>query len=100
MIQGVVRRALVICPLSIMDSVWRDDIMTFAPHRTVEVAHGTPEKRRQVIEEGSDYVVINYDGVEIVSDAIAKGNFDLIIVDEATHYKNSNCYSKVLWFVS
>ena len=89
MIQRVVRRALIICPLSIMDSVWRDDIMTFAPHRTVEVAHGTPEKRRQIIEEGSDYVVINYDGVEIVSDAIAKGNFDLIIVDEATHYKNS-----------
>ena len=89
MIQRVVRRALIICPLSIMDSVWRDDIMTFAHHRTVEVAHGTPEKRRQIIEEGSDYVVINYDGVEIVSDAIAKGNFDLIIVDEATHYKNS-----------
>ena len=70
MIQGVVRRALIICPLSIMDSVWRDDIMTFAPHRTVEVAHGTPEKRRQVIEEGSDYVVINYDGVELESNAI------------------------------
>jgi len=89
MIQKVVRRALIICPLSIMDSVWRDDIMTFAPHRTVEVAHGTPEKRKQIIEEGSDYVVINYDGVEIVSDVIAKGGFDLIIVDEATHYKNS-----------
>jgi SNF2 family DNA or RNA helicase len=32
---------------------------------------------------------INYDGVEIVSDVIAKGGFDLIIVDEATHYKNA-----------
>ena len=34
------------------------------------------------------YVIINYDGVEIVSDAVANGGFDLIIVDEATHYKN------------
>ena len=83
-----------------MDSVWRDDIMTFAPHRTVEVAHGTPEKRKQIIEEGSDYVVINYDGVEIVSDTIAKGGFDLIIVDEATHYKNSRTTIKTRRTVS
>ena len=34
-------------------------------------------------------MIINYDGVEIVSDAIANGGFDLIIVDEATHYKNA-----------
>lgn len=33
-------------------------------------------------------MVINYDGVEIVRDVIANGGFDLIIVDEATHYKN------------
>ena len=85
---GAVNRVLVICPLSIMDSVWRDDLMTFAPHRTVEVAHGTPDKRKKIIEEGSDFVVINYDGVEIVSDTILKGGFDLIIIDEATHYKN------------
>ena len=34
-------------------------------------------------------MIINYDGVEIVSEAIANGDFDLIIVDEATHYKNA-----------
>jgi len=36
----------------------------------------------------ADFVIINYDGVEIVADAIANGGFDLIIIDEATHYKN------------
>jgi hypothetical protein len=34
-------------------------------------------------------VIINYDGVEIVKEDIANGGFDLIIVDEATHYKNA-----------
>jgi len=87
--QKRINRILIICPLSIMDSVWRDDLMTFAPHRTVEVAYGSPDKRRKIIEEGSEYVVINYDGVEIVLDTIKKGGFDLIIVDEATHYKNA-----------
>lgn len=86
--QGVINRALVICPLSIMDSAWRADLFTFAMHRTVDIAYGTPVKRRKVIERGSDFVVINYDGIEIVADEIAKGGFDLIIVDEATHYKN------------
>ncbi|MDA7809732.1 DEAD/DEAH box helicase, partial [bacterium] len=87
--QGKVNRVLVICPLSIMDSAWRNDLFDFAPHRTVAVAHGEAKKRKSIIEQNTDYVVINYDGVEIVSDAIKKGGFDLIIVDEATHYKNA-----------
>jgi SNF2 family DNA or RNA helicase len=87
--QGRVRRALVICPLSIMDSAWRNDLFTFAMHRTVDVAHGASKKRREIIEGDAEFVIINYDGVEIVVDAIANGGFDLIIVDEATHYKNA-----------
>ena len=86
--QGRVNRVLVICPLSIMDSAWRDDLFKFAMHRTVDVAYGSANKRREIIKGGADYVVINYDGVEIVEDAVINGGFDLIIVDEATHYKN------------
>jgi SNF2 family DNA or RNA helicase len=87
--QGKIKRALVICPLSIMDSAWRDDFFTFAPHRSVDVAYGESKKRKEIIRQGADFVVINYDGVEIVYDEIAKGGFDLVIIDEATHYKNA-----------
>ena len=86
--QGKINRVLVICPLSIMDSAWRADLFTFAMHRTVDVAHGTKEKRRKIIEGGADFVIINYDGVEVVQDVISAGGFDCIIIDEATHYKN------------
>ena len=86
---GLIKRVLIICPLSIMDSAWRADLFTFAMHRTVDIAHGPRAKREDIIRGSSDYVVINYDGVEIVRDAIAESNFDLIIVDEATHYKNT-----------
>lgn len=88
MTQGKVRRVLVICPLSIMDSAWRNDLFSFAMHRTVDVAYGGKEKRKKIINSGAEFVIINYDGVEIVKDEIAKGGFDLFIVDEATHYKN------------
>jgi len=87
--QGKVRRALVICPLSIMDSAWRADLFEVAMHRTVSVAHGDAKKRKQIINTGAEFVVINFDGVEIVEEEIRNGKFDLIIVDEATHYKNS-----------
>ena len=86
--QRKIKRVLVICPLSIMDSAWRDDLFTFAPHRKVDVAYGSAKKRKTIIEQGAEFVIINYDGIEVVYDAVAKGGFDLIIVDEATHYKN------------
>ena len=85
---GLIKRVLVIYPLSIMDSAWREDLFSFAMHRKVDVAYGSAKKRREIIAGDADFVIINYDGVEIVQDAVAEGGFDLIIVDEATHYKN------------
>jgi len=84
-----IRRVLVICPVSIMDVAWKGDLFSFAMHRTVSIAHGTPVKRKKIMAEGAEFVIINYDGVAIVKDEIIKGGFDLIIVDEATSYKNA-----------
>ena len=86
---GKVRRVLVICPLSIMDSAWRADLFKFAMHRTVDIAYGSREKRNRVIASEAEFVIINYDGVEIVQEAIANGGFDLIVIDEANAYKNA-----------
>jgi len=85
---GVIRRVLVVCPLSIMDSAWRADLFTFAMHRKVDIAYGSQIKRQRVVESDAEYVVINYAGLEIIEKEIAEGKFDLIIVDEANHYKN------------
>jgi SNF2 family DNA or RNA helicase len=87
--KGLVKRVLVVCPLSIMESAWRADLFKFAMHRSVDIAHGSREKRNKVIESGADFVVINYAGIEIVSAAIDKGGFDLFIIDEYNHYKNA-----------
>jgi len=86
--KGIINRVLVICPLSIMDSAWRADLFSFAMHRTVSVAHGAREKRVRLINEGSDFVIINFDGVGIVSKEVAEGGFDLIIADECSAYKS------------
>lgn len=86
--RGLVRRVLVVCPMSIMDSAWRNDLFSFAMHRKVDIAYGSAKKRKEIIESDAEFVIINYDGVQIVEKEIANGGFDLIIVDEATHYKN------------
>lgn len=86
--EGYIKRVLIVCPLSIMQAAWEADLFKFAIHRTVGIAHGNREKRRKVISANYDYVVINYDGVDIVEADIAAGKFDLIIIDEANSYKS------------
>ena len=86
---GLVKRVLVICPLSIMKSAWQQDLFKFAIHRTVSVAYGAARKRKEIVDIGSEFVVINFDGVNIVKKEIMAGGFDLIVVDEASAYKNA-----------
>ena len=85
---GFIRRVLVVCPLSIMQSAWQDDLFKFAMHRSCDVAHGIPEKRKKVVNGHAEFVIINFDGVEIIADEIDKNDFDLIVIDEANAYKS------------
>jgi SNF2 family DNA or RNA helicase len=87
--RGLIKRVLVVCPLSIMKSAWQGDLFKFAIHRTVAIAYGSAAKRKEIINNGSEFVIINFDGVGIVKKEIIAGGFDLIVVDEASAYKNA-----------
>jgi SNF2 family DNA or RNA helicase len=87
---GLVKRVLVICPLSIMKSAWQQDLFKFAIHRTVSVAYGAAKKRKEIVNAGNEFVIINFDGVGIVKKEIIDGGFDLVVVDEASAYKNNH----------
>ena len=86
----IIRRVLVIAPLSILQSAWQSELFKLVMHRSVGIAHGQPAKRKDIIRGDYDFVIINYDGVDIVSKEIAEGGFDLIIVDEANAYKSTS----------
>jgi SNF2 family DNA or RNA helicase len=86
---GLIKRVLVICPLSIMKSAWQADLFKFAMHRRCDVAYGQPKKRKEIIAQGAEFVIINFDGVEIVKNEVLASDFDLIVVDEASAYKNA-----------
>jgi len=86
--RGEVRRCLIICPLSIMHSAWMGDINNSVIHRSAVVAHHAKATRRiEMIQGDYEFVIINYDGLNLVADEIVNdGRFDMVIVDEANAY--------------
>jgi len=88
--QGIIKKVLVICPLSIMYSAWQADIMKTAIHRTCGVAYGSSSKRKKALDENFDFTIINYDGTTVILEELKQAKFDLIIVDEANAYKTSS----------
>lgn len=88
MARGEVRRVLIVCPLSIMQSAWMGDLNRSVIHRSAVIAHHAQASRRiEMIQGDYEIVIINYDGLNLVANEIkADGRFDLIIVDEANAY--------------
>jgi SNF2 family DNA or RNA helicase len=91
MSRGLVRRCLILCPLSIMHSAWMSDLNNSIIHRSAIVAHHTQAaKRIEMIQSDYEFVICNYEGLNLIADEINNdGRFDLIIVDEANAYKTA-----------
>lgn len=88
MTKGLVKRVLVVCPVSIMDTAWRADLFRTVMHRTVGIASGDKQRRLKIVNGDYEFVIINYDGVKVVREELAAGGFDLVICDEASSLKN------------
>jgi SNF2 family DNA or RNA helicase len=86
---GKVRRVLILCPLSIMQSAWLGDLSNSIIHRSAIVAHHTQASRRiEMVQQDYEFVITNYDGLNLIANEINNdGRFDLVIVDEANAYK-------------
>lgn len=80
--RNVIKRVLVICPLSIMDTAWRADLFRTVMHRSVAIATGSKRQREAVIQGDAEFVIINFDGVKVCTESLREAGFDLIIIDE------------------
>jgi SNF2 family DNA or RNA helicase len=87
--RGDVRRCLILCPLSIMQSAWLGDLNNSIIHRSAIIAHHAQASRRiEMVQQDYEFVIANYDGLNLIADEILNdGRFDLVIVDEANAYK-------------
>lgn len=92
--RGQIKRVLIVCPLSVT-KVWQDETFSILPHRGIGTMVGKREKRLDVLDSGCEICVINFDGLTSLYDSKKRtspldGKFDLIIVDEASTYRNAN----------
>lgn len=89
--QGIIRRALVLAPLSCLNRVWADEIFQCLPHRTWTILHATRDKRKYLTNTAkTDFLILNHDGMGVIAEELVRrGDVDLIILDEASVYRNA-----------
>lgn len=88
---GRVRKALIVSPLSTLQSVWQDDIFDTLPHRSCAILHGPKERRLKYLSIDADFYIINHDGLkidELRAEIMKRPDIDLVIVDEAGMFRN------------
>lgn len=82
---GILRKLLVVTPLSTLERTWADEIWQNFPHLECAVLHGSAAKRIAMLEQDVDVYLINHDGLKVkgVVEALAnRPDIDLVIVDE------------------
>lgn len=86
-----VRKVLVIAPLRVALSTWRDEceMWEHTQHLRISVAVGDLRTREAALAEDADIYVINRDVVKwLVGYYRAKWPFDMVVIDESSSFKN------------
>jgi SNF2 family DNA or RNA helicase len=87
---GVIKRALIVAPLSTLERVWGDEIFLSFPRRSFAVLHGDRTKRRALFRESHHFYIVNPDGIHTVADMLGRrDDIDLVIIDEVAEYRNA-----------
>ena len=88
---GEVRKALVLAPLSILETIWQQDIFDVLMHRSSVVTHGDREYRVNALSMDVDFYIANHDMIahkEVATLVRKRKDIDLIILDEASFFRN------------
>lgn len=86
----MVRKALVVCPLSTMERTWADEVFKTFPHLDAVVLYGTRERRLKLLKQKADIYIINTDGLKTIKQDLAeRPDIDLIVVDEMAMFRNA-----------
>ena len=86
-------KALVLCPLSIIEDAWLSDVKKFRPELSaVSLWHKPGAKKRKyqtkVLEENHDIYVANYETFKTLFKELSEFGFNTLIVDESSCMKN------------
>lgn len=85
-----IKKALVLCPLSIIESAWIEDIKTFRPFElSVTNLWFVKKKKKNILQNiiYNDISIVNYETFKLLSKHIQK-YFQCVICDESSKLKN------------
>ncbi len=86
--QGLIKRALVVAPLSSIELAWADSIYFNFPRKKYAVLHASADKRRELLKQKNDIYIVNHDGVAIIIDDLMKrDDINCVILDETHEFK-------------
>lgn len=93
---GLVKRALIVAPLSTLNFTWAHEAFRTVPHLKVAVLHGSRQKRIDRLNSDADILIINPEGLVTLVDNIVgprndlKPTFDLMVLDELALFRNGS----------
>lgn len=92
-------RTLIVCPKSIMQPAWGNDLDKFAPELSYSIATAT--NRAEAFNAQTDIVITNHDAVLWIQKCLDKhipvlNGFTQLIIDESTAFKNISQRTKAL----
>lgn len=80
-------KVLVVCPKSIIQTAWMQDIEKFSDLKA-EALIGSTVKKLIALNKPADVYVTNYEGLRHIKDPLLKAEFDWVILDESSKIKN------------
>jgi len=85
-------RAIIVCPLSIVDRIWGDNLFEhFMGKRDYVILHGAKKKRLDLLKQPHDYYIINFDGLKVIKKELAeRKDIQIVIIDEGSAYRAYN----------
>lgn len=86
----LVKKVLVVCPLSTMERTWADEVFKTFPHLECTVLYGSRARRQKLLKQDADVYIINTDGLKTIQEDLrSRPDINLIIVDEIAMYRNA-----------
>lgn len=91
--QGLVRKMLVVSPLSTLERAWGDEIFRNFPQLDFHVIYGSREKRHKLLKREADIYIINHDGfnnMDTLRMLCEMPDLDVVVGDECAVWRNAN----------
>lgn len=86
--KDLVKKVLIVCPLSCVEDVWQTQAQELYPGQELGLLVGTKAKRLKTLKRDFHIYVVNHDGIKVIHRELMAEKWDLIVIDEATAFKN------------